>query len=119
MTEHTFHLAAALIDKGRVVLVGDGAHTMRPTFGQGTALALRDVVMLAGQGPERYAPSPARYGGTVLVLAMGIFGPDARHASCCDIARHRVTTCLRSTVLDPGGIGQPMETARRDDDHVG
>lgn len=37
------------------MLVGDAAHAMRPTFRQGAALALEDVVTLASQGAARYA----------------------------------------------------------------
>ncbi|MCG5431061.1 FAD-dependent monooxygenase [Mycobacterium sp. MYCO198283] len=33
--------------RGRVVLIGDAAHTMRPTFGQGAALAMEDAITLA------------------------------------------------------------------------
>ena len=36
--------------RGRVVLIGDAAHTMRPTFGQGAALAMEDALTLAYRG---------------------------------------------------------------------
>jgi 2-polyprenyl-6-methoxyphenol hydroxylase-like FAD-dependent oxidoreductase len=35
---------------GKVVLIGDAAHTMRPTFGQGAALAMEDAITLAYRG---------------------------------------------------------------------
>lgn len=38
--------------RGKVVLIGDAAHTMRPTFGQGAALAMEDAITLAYGGPE-------------------------------------------------------------------
>jgi 2-polyprenyl-6-methoxyphenol hydroxylase-like FAD-dependent oxidoreductase len=38
---------------GRVVLIGDAAHAMRPTFGQGAALAMEDAITLARQGIEQ------------------------------------------------------------------
>jgi 2-polyprenyl-6-methoxyphenol hydroxylase-like FAD-dependent oxidoreductase len=46
--------------KGRVVLIGDAAHALRPTFGQGAALALEDAVTLARLGPQRYAQARRR-----------------------------------------------------------
>jgi 2-polyprenyl-6-methoxyphenol hydroxylase-like FAD-dependent oxidoreductase len=36
--------------RGKVVLIGDAAHTMRPTFGQGAALAMEDAITLAHLG---------------------------------------------------------------------
>lgn len=38
--------------RGKVALIGDAAHTMRPTFGQGAALAMEDAITLANRGPE-------------------------------------------------------------------
>ncbi|MBU9765000.1 FAD-dependent monooxygenase [Mycobacterium sp. TNTM28] len=37
--------------RGNVVLIGDAAHTMQPTFGQGAALGMEDAVTLARHGP--------------------------------------------------------------------
>lgn len=39
--------------RGRVVLIGDAAHAMRPTFGQGAALAMEDAITLAYSGVEQ------------------------------------------------------------------
>ncbi|OBA99048.1 hypothetical protein A5755_03735 [Mycolicibacterium fortuitum] len=36
--------------RGKVALIGDAAHTMRPTFGQGAALAMEDAITLAHRG---------------------------------------------------------------------
>ncbi|WP_082984822.1 FAD-dependent oxidoreductase [Mycobacterium sp. 1245499.0] len=36
--------------RGNVVLIGDAAHCMRPTFGQGAALAMEDAITLARHG---------------------------------------------------------------------
>jgi 2-polyprenyl-6-methoxyphenol hydroxylase-like FAD-dependent oxidoreductase len=36
--------------RGKVVLIGDAAHCMRPTFGQGAALAMEDAITVARAG---------------------------------------------------------------------
>lgn len=36
--------------RGKAALIGDAAHTMRPTFGQGAALAMEDAITLARCG---------------------------------------------------------------------
>lgn len=41
--------------RGKVALIGDAAHTMRPTFGQGAALAMEDAITLATRGPKGMA----------------------------------------------------------------
>lgn len=52
---------------GKVVLIGDAAHAMRPTFGQGAALAMEDAITLAYQGAaglaRRWPRMLALYGG--------------------------------------------------------
>ncbi|MFW0789921.1 FAD-dependent monooxygenase [Gordonia sp. CPCC 205333] len=40
------------LTRGHVVLIGDAAHTMQPTFGQGAALAMEDALTLACQGTQ-------------------------------------------------------------------
>ncbi|MGE2729629.1 FAD-dependent monooxygenase [Mycolicibacterium vaccae] len=41
------------LSRGRVVLIGDAAHAMRPTFGQGAALAMEDALTLARAGSRQ------------------------------------------------------------------
>jgi 2-polyprenyl-6-methoxyphenol hydroxylase-like FAD-dependent oxidoreductase len=52
---------------GKVVLIGDAAHAMRPTFGQGAALAMEDALTLAYRGAaglaRRWPRMLALYGG--------------------------------------------------------
>jgi 2-polyprenyl-6-methoxyphenol hydroxylase-like FAD-dependent oxidoreductase len=45
---------------GRAVLIGDAAHTMRPTFGQGAALAMEDAITLASLGTQGLTRRRAR-----------------------------------------------------------
>lgn len=37
--------------RGNVALIGDAAHAMQPTFGQGAAIAMEDAIVLAHHGP--------------------------------------------------------------------
>jgi 2-polyprenyl-6-methoxyphenol hydroxylase-like FAD-dependent oxidoreductase len=46
--------------RGRVVLIGDAAHAMRPTLGQGASLAIEDAVTLAAYAPDLAGYSTAR-----------------------------------------------------------
>src|SRR5262249_55408521 len=41
--------------RGKVVVIGDAAHAMRPTFGQGAALAMEDAITLAYRGSSALA----------------------------------------------------------------
>ncbi|MFE2962060.1 FAD-dependent monooxygenase [Nocardia tengchongensis] len=45
---------------GRAVLIGDAAHAMRPTLGQGAGMALEDAVTLAACAPDLAHYSAAR-----------------------------------------------------------
>jgi 2-polyprenyl-6-methoxyphenol hydroxylase-like FAD-dependent oxidoreductase len=47
------HVLPAPWNRGRVVLIGDAAHTCPPTIAQGGAMALEDAVVLAGLLLER------------------------------------------------------------------
>ncbi|OBG86869.1 hypothetical protein A5699_20400 [Mycobacterium sp. E802] len=47
--------------RGKVVLIGDAAHTMRPTFGQGAALAMEDAITLATGGATELAKRRRRH----------------------------------------------------------
>jgi 2-polyprenyl-6-methoxyphenol hydroxylase-like FAD-dependent oxidoreductase len=60
--------------RGRVVLVGDAAHAMTPNMGQGAAMALEDVAVLA----ELLAAPDALSGGTAGALAAWMQRREAR-----------------------------------------
>lgn len=57
--------------RGKVVLIGDAAHTMRPTFGQGAAVAMEDALTLAYRGP---AGLSRRWARTLTLYAMSKAG---------------------------------------------
>ena len=47
--------------RGKVVLIGDAAHAMRPTFGQGAALAMEDAITLARGGLRAFSKRALRH----------------------------------------------------------
>jgi 2-polyprenyl-6-methoxyphenol hydroxylase-like FAD-dependent oxidoreductase len=53
--------------RGKAVLIGDAAHPMRPTIGQGAALAMEDAITFAYRGAtalsRRWPRMVALYGG--------------------------------------------------------
>jgi 2-polyprenyl-6-methoxyphenol hydroxylase-like FAD-dependent oxidoreductase len=57
--------------RGRVVLLGDAAHPMRPTFGQGAALAMEDAITLARHGTSALS---RRWSRMVALYAMSKAG---------------------------------------------
>ena len=66
--------------QGRVVIIGDAAHAMLPTIGQGAATALEDGVCVG-----RLIAAPARTGGG-LAAALASFD-QARRPRCRQLAR--------------------------------
>jgi 2-polyprenyl-6-methoxyphenol hydroxylase-like FAD-dependent oxidoreductase len=65
---------------GRVVVIGDAAHAMLPTIGQGAATALEDGVCVG-----RMIAAPVRAGGD-LAAALAVFD-QARRPRCQQLAR--------------------------------
>lgn len=67
--------------QGKVVLIGDAAHTMQPTFGQGAAIAMEDALTLAHHGTEalsrRWPRMLALYG----MSKAGAYFATPRHAA--------------------------------------
>lgn len=75
---------------GSVVLLGDAAHAMRPTFGQGAALGLEDAVTLAYYGRTAYIKR--RHRMLTMYLA-------SRHGARFATPKYRALTHARNTVL--------------------
>jgi 2-polyprenyl-6-methoxyphenol hydroxylase-like FAD-dependent oxidoreductase len=80
---------------GRVVLVGDAAHAMLPTVGQGAASALEDAICVG-----RMIGIPARAGGD-LAAALAAFDR-ARRPRCRWLASHATRIARFGFELGPG-----------------
>ncbi|OBG97717.1 hypothetical protein A5698_12640 [Mycobacterium sp. E136] len=76
--------------KGRVVLIGDSAHAMRPTLGQGAALAMEDAITLAHGGIEQLARRRPRMFALYWVSKTG---------SRVAIPKFRILAAARNTAL--------------------
>ncbi len=87
MRHDVYHLPGGLpaYTSGRVVFVGDAAHAMLPTAGQGAASALEDGVCVG-----RMIAAPVAAGGD-LAAALAAFDSARRHR-CRQIARTAIIT---------------------------
>ncbi|MEU6218524.1 FAD-dependent monooxygenase [Streptomyces sp. NPDC047022] len=69
------HIAEPLpaYHRGRVALVGDAAHAMPPTLGQGGNQAIEDAIVLALRGPR---PGPGEGDGTSVIDGLAAYTAD-------------------------------------------
>ena len=105
MRHDVYHLPGGLPDyaTGRVVFVGDAAHAMLPTAGQGAATALEDGVCVG-----RMIAAPVKAGAD-LASALAAFDA-ARRPRCRQIARTAILTARFGCDLG-GGWRQPVRNA--------
>jgi 2-polyprenyl-6-methoxyphenol hydroxylase-like FAD-dependent oxidoreductase len=105
MRHDVYHLPGGLpaYTNGRVVFVGDAAHAMLPTAGQGAATALEDGVCVG-----RLIAAPVRDGGD-MAAALAAFDR-ARRPRCRQIARTAILTARFGCDLG-GGWRQPVRNA--------
>jgi 2-polyprenyl-6-methoxyphenol hydroxylase-like FAD-dependent oxidoreductase len=105
MRHDVYHLPGGLpaYTNGRVVFVGDAAHAMLPTAGQGAATALEDGVCVG-----RLIAAPVRDGGD-MAAALAAFDR-ARRPRCRQIARTAIITARFGCDLG-GGWRQPVRNA--------
>jgi 2-polyprenyl-6-methoxyphenol hydroxylase-like FAD-dependent oxidoreductase len=105
MRHDVYHLPGGLpaYTSGRVVFVGDAAHAMLPTAGQGAASALEDGVCVG-----RLIGSPVRAGRDLAAALAAYDG--ARRPRCRQIARTALMTARFGCDLG-GGWRQPVRNA--------
>jgi 2-polyprenyl-6-methoxyphenol hydroxylase-like FAD-dependent oxidoreductase len=105
MRHDVYHLPGGLpaYTSGRVVFVGDAAHAMLPTAGQGAATALEDGVCVG-----RLIAAPVAAGGD-LAAALAAFDR-ARRPRCRQIARTAIMSARFGCDLG-GGWRQPVRNA--------
>ncbi|HUC25878.1 MAG TPA: FAD-dependent monooxygenase [Streptosporangiaceae bacterium] len=97
MRHDVWHLpgGCASYVSGRVVIVGDAAHAMLPTMGQGAATALEDGVCVG-----RLIAAPVTAGGD-LAVALAAFD-SARRPRCRKLARQAILIARLGFELGPG-----------------
>ena len=76
--------------RGRVVLIGDSAHAMRPIFGQGAALAMEDAITLARGGIAQLSRRRSRMRALYWM---------SRSASFVSMPKYRALALTRDTAL--------------------
>ncbi|OBK72156.1 FAD-dependent monooxygenase [Mycobacterium sp. 1274761.0] len=76
--------------RGRVVLIGDSAHAMRPIFGQGAALAMEDAITLARGGVAQLSRRRRRMYALYWM---------SRNASLVSMPKYKMLAVARDTAL--------------------
>lgn len=102
MRHDVYHLPGGLPTyvRGRVVMIGDAAHAMLPTMGQGANTSLEDAVCVG----QLIAEPAAR--GHDLVTALAAFD-QARRPRCRRIAQRSLLTARLGAYI-PGGLPQSL-----------
>jgi 2-polyprenyl-6-methoxyphenol hydroxylase-like FAD-dependent oxidoreductase len=108
MRHDVYHLAGGLPNYtcGRIVMIGDAAHAMLPTMGQGAASAIEDGVCVG-----RLIAAPVAAGGD-LAAALATFD-QARRPRCRQIARMSAVVAKFGADLGGGWRQSARNTALR------
>ncbi len=92
------------LDRGRVMLLGDAAHTMTPNMGQGACQAIEDAVTLAHFADDPAAYTAARRGRTTTIVRGSLMVTRLATLRNPVLSRLRNGLLRAATALAPGAM---------------